>query len=620
MTITPVDLKASAKVYKPSRSSPIKLPPSDYSNIDLWDIYYRSPEVNFIGRTVARSMGRVSFIPVLKSGKHLYDSLGNTIEGVADDLAKAASESLERIQGPMGGQSQIISAISGALGLIGDTWLLGYFGDPMTAEPSSASDAIEMWVTLPRKSIEIVEAGKGVQHLKVKLDANQRNPHIIEDNYKLLRMWIPKMDNPMESDSWLVPLKNAVLRLEQLYQALAASALSQLNAGIIVVPSDQDPAPTMGETANTTGNSDDKGKVEKPVFSEQLVDAMAEYIQDAGETIDGISRTQPLTVAIDSEVRQIEWIEIARQIDPGMSTAIDDLRYQIAIGSPFPAEQLLGANQAKFYQGVHNVQRIDQDTFRHIYDPLCQIIAEAFTRYILHEDLSENFSEEEYSQIVVGWDNSKLVAPPDNCEKALQLIKEKAISIEELRLACGWDVAITGTLEQDPIAQDPTIKASATIEDLEQQSLEIDEQYREKLGLLADSAIYRMCEKAGARLSSAANKPIYKALKEEFKLVEPSQIGKLAQVREFAKTVEETNETMFAKCLDGFYIQFSTLTDATYHEVLTQDAWEFLSGAIILEAEKEFFGLDREPSGSKAHSISLEILNETINRLKVETI
>lgn len=378
----PKVLKGSAQIYTPQRGVQIKLPDIAYSNIDLFKIYYLSPEVNYIGRTVSRAMSRVKFIPVLKDGKDLYDSNGKA--RVDEDLAFAATQSIERIKSPLGGQSQIIGSIAGALAIPGDTWLLGYLGDPYTAKPDPSGQ--EMWTTLSRGQIEV---DKQTKELKVKFDPKQREWEILTDNYKICRLWIPKFDSPGEADSWIEPLKFTVEKLDSMYQALAASALSQLNAGVIVAPSDQDPAPEVQvEDAGDASKTD-----EKPVFTDQLVDALSEYVQDAAETSDALARVQPVVIGLDSEVRSLEWVQIARQIDPGLFEAIKALRQQIAIASPFPAEQLMGQNDAKFYQGVHNVQRLDQETFRNVYDPICEIIAEAFTRFVVHEDLSENFTQ-----------------------------------------------------------------------------------------------------------------------------------------------------------------------------------------------------------------------------------
>lgn len=633
MADSPKNLKGSAQIYTPRRGAQIDLPPIAYSNADLFDIYYKSPEVNYIGRTVSRAMSRVKFIPVLKDGKDLYDSSGKA--RVDEDLALAATQSIERIKSPIGAQSQVIGSIAGALAIPGDTWLLGYLGDRQTAKPDDSGE--EMWITLSRKQVE-VEKGSG--KLKIKLDPNDRNWTVLTDNYKICRMWIPKFNSPSEADSWIEPLRFTVEKLDSMYQALAASALSQLNAGVIVAPSDQDAAPEV-----QIEDAGDSSKVkDKPLFTDQLVDALSEYVQDAAETSDALARVQPAVIGLDSEVRTLEWVQIARQIDPGLFEAIKALRQQIAISSPFPAEQLMGQNDAKFYQGVHNVQRLDQETFRNVYDPICDIIAEAFTRFVVHEDLSENFSEEEYSQIYVGWDNSRVVSPTDSCERAIALRQLGDITQSELRVRCGYPADVEGADEEIEIANnldniknikdDPSdIKASATPK--ETPLSDFSQAFLDKLGLIADQTITRMKERAGARLLSATNKAEHKLLNAKYRKVNVDEIGTLKGVEEFAFQVGETNETLFGGALSGLEKQYRKLASSTYDGLsallldtygvasvldaqLTQQqidtAWDYFQQELFSQARKDFFNTKKTsteeelPGQSVLYSIPSSIL------------
>lgn len=614
--VNPKQLKASAQVYKPRSGTRIQLPPVNENDLTIWEWFFRSPELGHIGRSVANAMSRVSFIPTLKNGKKLLQTDGTPIDGVNSDLAEAAINSLERVKGATGKQSQIIASISGALAIVADTWLLAYYGDPYTAEPSNKKNAREMWITLPRANVNIIDLDLNTdeQMLEVKFSDRQAKPYKIRNRYKICRLWNPRFNDPTSADSWAESLLPDVRRLDQFYQALAATALSQLNAGIIVVPADQDPAPDNGE--HTNENDEEDGTKEKPVFSEQLVDQMAAFVADSAQTLDGLSRIQPLTVALDSDVQMIEWIEIARQLDPGISKSIDDVRYRIAIASPYPAEKLLGQNQAKFYQGVHNVQQISQEEFRNIYDPMCEIIAEALTEFVLYDDLAGlDFSEAEYSQIVVGWDNSKLIAPPDNCDKLLKMrqVAPMSVSDEEIRLGCGLDAEMQGTAPVETAQTPANVKASVITEQ------DIENEYKTQLGLIADFTVYRMCERAGARLLSATNKPVYKELQKEFRAVDVAEIGQLDKVEEFAQKVGEDNASLFVAPLSGLNKQFMRLTEAAYPLATKEErmnAWHILADALVERAREVFFGKSTtNDCVSMVHSIPETILNNTLKAL-----
>lgn len=620
-------LQASAQIYTPNKGTESSLPPLAHSNDEIVNYYYVSPEVNNIGRSTARTISRVLFNPILKEGnKKLKGIDGKYI--VDEQLAKAAEQSLSRIKGPIGGSSQIYGAIAQALAVTGDTWLLGYQGDPSTAEPSTKDSAEEMWVTLPRKQLSLKQNGANGTYLEVKFDKKDKDPYKILSGYKLIRLWIPRFDNPMAADSWVTPIRSTIDRLEYAQQALSASALSQLNAGIIVVPSDQDPAPAMGEHTNET---EDDGTKEKSTFPEQLSEQLEQYVVDANENLDGGGRTTPAVIGIDSEVRMPEWIEITRAIDTGLMAHIEQLRQTIATASPFPSEQLQGNNQAKFYQGVHNVQRLDQETFRYVYEPLCEIIADCLTRFILHEDLSENFDPQDYEQIIVGWDTSKIVSPADKCEKAMKLMDYQAITIAELREACGWDV--NEDVAQTDVAQETILKASANPQKDTVSLAEIAAIYQTQLGLICDQTITRMKERAGARLLSVTNKKQYEHHRETFNTVEISQIGQLDGVEEFAQTVGETNDTLFIGALSGLEKQYRKLTQATIKKVNkalqeqydaligdqnlidlnVNNGWEYLSNALIDQARKDFFNkkINELPGQPVLYAIPAIILRQT---------
>ena len=606
-------LKASAKIYSPKTGKVDALPSKEYSNTDIINYYYISPEVNNIGRSTARTLSRVKFMPTLKNGRPLINANGEY--AIDKELADAAIASIERVRGPIGGASQIYGSIGGALGVTADTWLLGYNGDPVTAEPSNGVNSKEMWVTVPRSQINI--AG-GTNQLEVKFDSKARKPYVIESGYKLIRIWMPSFDNPMQADSWVTPIRSTIERLEYAQQALSASALSQLNAGIIIVPSDQDPAPDAGERQDVI--KDAQGNELKPDFPTQLSDHIADFVEDANDMLDGGGRTSPLVVGIDSEVREPKWIEITRSIDAGLLEHIQQLRETIATATPFPVEQLLGSNQAKFYQGTHNTERLDQETFRYVYDPICEIIGDALTNFVLHEDLSEDFSEDEYSQIIVGWDTSKVVSKADNCDKALQLRANGDITREEVRLACGWDAVADGVLEDEedvdlekvlPKPVQPALKASAKPESFPLSDIAYD--YVNALGIAGDQTIARMHNRAKARLLSATNKSTHKEMHDTIKGISIEQMFSVDGIEQFADDLGENDETLFEAALTELKPQYEKLTKASYKKLakylkaeygidlddeqvdsFTKKAWEFLAGALVLEARRTFFGKPRK--------------------------
>jgi hypothetical protein len=622
---------ASASAYTPQDRSikDIKLPGVEKSNEALWKVYHTSPEVHFIVQSVMKAISRVKFVPTLKNGRTLYDSSGDP--RIDKDLADAALGILDRLKGPMGGQSQLIGSLAACLALAADGWLIGYKGDTTTGQPSPGGE--EMWATVSRDRIRTVG---GI--VKLKIDDGEYIP--VEGNFKIIRFWFPAADRPTAADSWVTPLIRTIELLRESYEALGAVTLSQINAGIIIVPSEQDLPQLQSQPQIELQTDPQTGESIRQDFAQTLADQIADFVESAANTMNGSYRISPIVVPVDSDMRNLEWIPIGRTIDPQLATTIEALRYQIAVGCPYPTETLLGQNQSKFYQGVQNVERLDQETFRHIYDPMCELIADGLKRYVLFSYLEEmGFTPKEYEQLDIGWDNSQIVSPTDNCEKAIKLysLSPPGITLEELREDCGYDAEPEGSFpEQTPtpdVAPDPKVTpvAQASAAKITKSYSRVSQEYIEKLGLICDQTITRMQERAGNRLRSLANKPDLKPIRETMHSVDPENVGQLPGIEKFAQNNGETDESLFGEVLNKLEPQYVRLTRATISErnaIIKQNTgeeleetddsplitagWLVLSAGILALAKKRFFtGTIEEvaaPEKPAAHTIPTSLL------------
>lgn len=626
---------ASASAYTPENKTTqdLKLPSVEKSNEALWKVYHSSPEVHFIVQSVMKAISRVKFLPTLKNGRTLYDSSG--VPRIDKDLAEAAVGILERLKGPMGGQSQLIGSLAACLALAADGWLIGYIGDPTTGQPDPSGE--EMWATVSRDRIRTVAGA-----VKLKIDDGEYVE--VKGQFKIIRFWFPASDRPTSADSWVTPLIRTIDLLRESYEALAAVTLSQINAGIIIVPSEQD-LPQLQSAQQIELQTDPQTNESiRQDFAQTLADQIADFVEGAANTIDGSYRISPIVVPVDSDMRNLEWIPIGRTIDPQLATTIEALRYQIAVGCPYPTETLLGQNQSKFYQGVQNVERLDQETFRHIYDPMCELIADGLKRYILFSYLEEmGFTPEEYEQLDIGWDNTQIVSPTDNCEKAIKLysLDPPAITREELREDCGKEAEPEGDYPGEganaptaqPVSSAPPV-AQASAAQVTKSYSRVSQEYIEKLGLICDQTVTRMQERAGNRLRSLANKPDLKPIRETMHSVEPENVGQLPGIEKFAQNNGETDESLFGEVLNKLEPQYLRLTRATIAErnaivkentdeelddtddsPLIAAGWVVLAAGILALAKKRFFtGTTEEvssPEKPAAHTIPTALLRQT---------
>ena len=255
------------------------------------------------------------------------------------------------------------------------------------------------------------------------------------------------------------------------------------------------------------------------------------------------------------------------------------------------------------------------------------------------------FSEEEYSQLVVGWDNTKIVSPTDNCDKAMKLysLNPPGITIEELREDCGKDAVPEGTFPQrqqaekrTPSSEDSGVKkasVSPVATSKKKSYARMSQEYIDKLGLICDQIITGMQERAGNRLRSLANQPDLKPIRDAMSIVDPENVGVLPGVMKFARDKGETDETLFGSVLDKLRPQYERLTRATLKERnesikeatgedvdAQQDAerislaWDVLAAGLIALARDRFFTATTEEQGSPekpiAHSMPVGLLRK----------
>jgi hypothetical protein len=614
------------------------LPDSSKSNTILWETYRTSPEIHHIVQSVISAMSRIVFIPLTKEGKELFDANGKCqIDN--ESLAEDSKIILERIKGITGGQSQVVGALGGCLCLAADAWLVGYEANRLTGLPSKDGlNDEEVWATFSRDRIEVKEHD---QVLKIQTDSNKT---IELTEYRLYRFWIPSLDKPSQADSWVTPLLRTIQLLTETWEALGATALSQLGAGAIIVPSEQDlPNADHRRNIEATEDPEKPGNIQNDTdFAQGLSEKMEEYIVDAAEVTDGANRAIPVVIPVDTDLREPKHIDLSRSIDPQLGQMIRELRYQISVGCPYPTEKLLGQNEAKFYQSTDNTRRIDQETFREVYEPICELIADGLTRCILHEDLLLlGYEPDEAEEIVVGWDNSNVISPVDNCEKAMQLRASGDITREEVRRACGWAAEAEGEYDQPAIPEATPIEqaqivqqASAGLPANEGSGYaRMSQSFVEKLGLICDQTITRMHERAGSRLLSVTSRPMYKELHQTMKALEDKeQIGLLEGMEQFANEKGETDQTLFAAALEKLKPQYVKVATASIVErnlrianetgedldmadegERISNGWEFLAAGLIALARKRFFNVvpdKKEPEKSLTHSIPSDLLKQ----------
>lgn len=418
----------------PARRSNLSNP--NVSNIDLWS-FYSVPEVRAICDRVAGGVGRVNFMPCVNLEGSTGDNCppvigadGEIAEGVSPRLAADCAEIWAQVRSPSGPQSDIFTSIATALMVSGDAWQFGYPGTP---EMRWNPEGLPMWVGVSRQSITERD---GQYVVAVGIDGEVRVPSSPETDGHgtAIRIWNQDPRWPALANSWMTSCVRSLQILAAIYEAVAAVALSRLNAGLIIAPSDQD-QPPIPSASEVNGGQFPLGTD----LQQRLYDEIGDHVEASAQEMDGWSRVVPAVVGVDSSIAdKISWVELARNMDPELRETIDNLRHRIYMASPLPPEVAEGMSEVSGLGGGNVAAQIDQSEYQRAILPVCERIAWANTQHVLRAGLLErNYTQLEVDRVQIGFSAKNLLMPPDRSESAIQVYNAGELTGTELREATG---------------------------------------------------------------------------------------------------------------------------------------------------------------------------------------
>ena len=408
--------------------APIAVSPKANSNTDLWR-FYRLPEVRKVANWTGSGVGRVSFGPAVDVPGRTGDLCpplvapdGTVADGVPERLARDAQALWSLVRSPLGGQADLWKSLSISLQVAADAWLFAY---PSSPDLAYDPDGVQVWVSLAR---EAIDERAGHYEVDVGTESKVRVP--IDDG-RPVRVWRQDPRSPAKADSWVTAAQRDLERLEGIYEAVAAVALSRMHAGVILAPDNQDRG---RDTAATFDEADTV--LGKPLRLE-LYDQIAEHVEASAAELDGFARAVPPVIALDKDlIESVKWLELAREIDPEMRALTDDLRYRIAIASDSPPETLLGLGDSNHW----NDEAVTTAEFQRGVQPDCEVICDATTPHVLRAGLlAMGHAPAEVALVRVGYDPSALVDPPDRSTAAIAVmaLPNPPLTMAEARDAMG---------------------------------------------------------------------------------------------------------------------------------------------------------------------------------------
>lgn len=413
------------------------------SNVDLW-AFYSMPEVRTIADRISSGVQRVHFRPALNIEGAPADKCppliaedGTIAEGISPQLAADCAEIWSQVRAPSGPQSEIFGSIATALTVAGDAWQFGYPGTPeMRWDPNG----MPMWVGVARDAITEMS---GEYVVSVGIDGLVKVPSspAVEGHGTAIRIWWEDPQRPAMASTWMMSCVRSLQILSSIYEAVAAVALSRMNAGFIITPDDQDQLPIP--TSSIVGDGNPGLYPLGTPLRQALYDEIADDVESSTQILDGLSRAVPSVIGVNSTIAdKVRWLETARNMDPQLGERIDDLRGRIFRASPLPPEVSEGMSDLSGLGGGNVAAQIDLSEYQRAILPVCEKIAWANTQHVLREGLlARGYDQLEVDRVQIGFTGKNLLLPPDTSKIAVEVARlpnpVPALSNAELREATG---------------------------------------------------------------------------------------------------------------------------------------------------------------------------------------
>jgi hypothetical protein len=320
--------------------------------------YYDSlGEVDFAHRYLSNMCSRVRLFPAYRPDPNADpipldpDDADQRDDGM-ELVAKAARVELDRLAGPMGGHGHLLGPLAANLGIVGEAYLCG-FQDATIAGG-------ERWEIY---SVDELQADDS--SVWIKEDETDNSGQKLPPDSVAIRIW---RRHPRWSQRADAPMRAALATCEELLllsRAIRASAMSRLNAGLLLLPSEL----TFPQRETAPGDGQASG--DDPFLAEML-QTMLTPIQDP----DSAAAIVPLLVkGPASSLEQVRHLVLSRPVEATQLEQRKELRHTLATALDLPAEVLEGFSDANHW----TAWQVDSQTFKAHLEPLVLVMTSAIT-------------------------------------------------------------------------------------------------------------------------------------------------------------------------------------------------------------------------------------------------
>ena len=375
--------------------------------------YDQIGEIRFASQFYAKLLSKVRYYPAMQ----LEDGSTEPIE------SGPPVEILHRIQDPGGGRSRLQYDYGRMMFVTGEGVL---FGDRLGSDE-------ERWRFLWKDEVKPSETGEGWQ--RVRYDMTPYVPPQVGEAY---RLWTPHPRHSDLPDSPLRAIMDIAEELLILTASVMGTATTRMTNGMLIMPTELSPNP-YGDLED-----DDYLGDEDPENNVFLQDYM-EHVQAQIESPAAAASKVPFTLEGAYEyIDRVRWMPTH---DPQTDYMERELRkeavHRLALGMDFPPEFLLGMTDANHW----TARQVVYDMWRSYGTP----VAERFADDLADSYLRPALADEDYpdwQNVVISYDDSQVVIPPDRTEDADKALDRIAIGFEGYRILKGIPEDMAPTEEE----------------------------------------------------------------------------------------------------------------------------------------------------------------------------
>lgn len=311
-----------------------------------------------------------------------------TIEPITEGLPV---DMLNRLKGKDGTAKQILGNYGRLMFSTGEGILLGLHLD--TEE--------EYWSFVWSDEVDVEMEGTGLNSRVVQIThrptTNADGDIYGPEQARAYKMWTPHPRRSGEADSPMRSVLEIAEELISLTAAVRSTATSRTVQGILLMPSEMAPVP-----AEPTGDEDE----ESDIFVDEMLDHLESAIEDAGSA----AASAPWVLWGAYEL--LDRIRLLQLHDPQNDYMERELRREaverMARGLDYPAEILTGLSGANHWAAKQILDDMWRSHGVGIADQFVGDINDAYLKKGLQEAKYEGWEE-----VVIGYDESKVVVPAD---------------------------------------------------------------------------------------------------------------------------------------------------------------------------------------------------------------